>query len=176
MIGGPGGYGLRDSPAISVRSRRITNSATFRIEPASTAETGVGPSAWASGIQVCSGASPALVAVAEQQENEGEIQHRPIAACGRGQQRAPTHRRRAGTESGKRGQIEHHGTEQRERDPDAADHEEFPGRRDRLRGARQSDDQHGRDGRRLDRHPGHAEIVGQSASNIPPTKHWYATW
>ena len=60
MIGGPGDMASAFA-AISVRSRRITNSATFRTEPASTAETGVGPSAWASGIQACSGARPALV-------------------------------------------------------------------------------------------------------------------
>ena len=60
MIGGPGSI-ASELPAISWRSRRITTSATFRMDPASTAETGVGPSAWASGIQACSGARAALV-------------------------------------------------------------------------------------------------------------------
>jgi len=36
-------------------------SATFRIEPDSTADIGVGPSACESGIQACKGARPALV-------------------------------------------------------------------------------------------------------------------
>ena len=60
MIGGPGGIASALT-ASSERVRRIATIATFRIDPASTAETGVGPSPCASGIQVCSGARPALV-------------------------------------------------------------------------------------------------------------------
>ena len=47
--------------AITPRSRMIRSNATLSTEPASTADTGVGPSACASGIQECSGTSPALV-------------------------------------------------------------------------------------------------------------------
>src|SRR5208337_2975238 len=46
---------------ITPRSRRITNNATFSTEPERIADIGVGPSACASGIQACSGASAALV-------------------------------------------------------------------------------------------------------------------
>ena len=60
IIGNPGDSASA-LPAIKPRTRSSTARATLRMEPDSTAETGVGPSACASGIQACSGASAALV-------------------------------------------------------------------------------------------------------------------
>ena len=61
MIGGPARDRRPGLASSSPRSRRMTNSATFRIEPDSTAETGAVPRHAAFAIQACSGASPALV-------------------------------------------------------------------------------------------------------------------
>ena len=53
---------LRPSaPSTSTLLRTTAYSATLRSRPESTAEIGVGPSACASGSQLCNGTSPTLV-------------------------------------------------------------------------------------------------------------------
>ncbi len=59
-ISGPGAIAAALA-ASSILKRSSANSATFSSSPESTAEIGVGPSAWASGSQACSGARPTLV-------------------------------------------------------------------------------------------------------------------
>ena len=49
------------APSVSTLQRRTAYSATLSSRPDSTADTGVGPSAWASGSQLCSGTRPTLV-------------------------------------------------------------------------------------------------------------------
>ena len=49
------------APSVSTLQRSSAYIATFRSRPESTADTGVGPSAWASGSQLCSGTRPTLV-------------------------------------------------------------------------------------------------------------------
>ena len=48
-------------PSTSTLQRTTAYSATLSSSPESTADTGVGPSACASGSQLCSGTSPTLV-------------------------------------------------------------------------------------------------------------------
>ena len=48
-------------PSTNTLLRITAHNATFSSRPESTAETGVGPSAWASGNQLCSGTRPILV-------------------------------------------------------------------------------------------------------------------
>jgi len=55
------GSSERIEPSTSTLQRITAYSATFSSSPDSTAETGVGPSACASGSQLCSGARPTLV-------------------------------------------------------------------------------------------------------------------
>ena len=59
-MSGPGASasGLADS---TILKRSTANSATFNSSPDSTAEMGVGPSAWASGSHACNGARPTFV-------------------------------------------------------------------------------------------------------------------
>ena len=49
------------APSVSTLQRSTAYMATLSSSPDSTAETGVGPSAWASGSQLCSGTRPILV-------------------------------------------------------------------------------------------------------------------
>ena len=59
-ISGPGASAAGLS-ASSILKRSRAYRATLSSSPESTAEIGVGPSAWASGSQACSGARPTLV-------------------------------------------------------------------------------------------------------------------
>jgi hypothetical protein len=52
---------LPRAPSASTLERITAYRATLSSRPESTAETGVGPSAWASGSQLCRGARPTLV-------------------------------------------------------------------------------------------------------------------
>ena len=52
---------LCSAPSVSTLQRRIAYSATLSSSPDSTADTGVGPSACASGSQLCTGTRPTLV-------------------------------------------------------------------------------------------------------------------
>ena len=52
---------LRSAPSVSTLQRRMAYSATLSSRPESTADTGVGPSACASGSQLCTGTRPTLV-------------------------------------------------------------------------------------------------------------------
>ncbi len=49
------------APSVSTLQRSTAYSATFSSRPDSTADTGVGPSACASGSQLCTGTRPTLV-------------------------------------------------------------------------------------------------------------------
>ena len=62
--------------------------------------------------------------------------------------------------TGPRRHVDEDGAEQRERDADAAEDEIFPRRLERLVGAVDADHEHGGERRKLDRHPHHADIVG----------------
>ena len=102
-----------------------------------------------------------LGAIAQQQEDEGEIEQRRVEL-----------RRHASISTvqtmpcmpspitGRAAMIDQDGAEQRQRDADAAEDEIFPRRLERLVGAVDADHQHGGQRRDLDRHPHQADIVG----------------
>ena len=62
--------------------------------------------------------------------------------------------------TGSRRHVDEDGAEQRERDADAAEDEIFPRRLERLMRAVDADHHHRGERRKLDRHPHHADIVG----------------
>ena len=104
---------------------------------------------------------PDLGAVAEQEEDEGEIEQRRIERPGVGNQRRPCHGVDALTDSGSCRQIDEDGAEQSQRDADAAENEILPRRFQGLRGAVDPDHEHGGQRRQFDRHPHQADVVGQ---------------
>ena len=75
---------------------------------------------------------PDLGAVADQQEDEGEVEQRRIEAARRLRAASPGHRRQALAQHRLRREIDQDGAEEGERDADAAEDEIFPGRLDRL--------------------------------------------
>ena len=103
---------------------------------------------------------PDLGAVAEQQEHEGDVEQRRIEGVGARDQHGPHHGVEALADHRPRRHVDQDGAEQRERDADAAEDEVLPRRLERLVGAVDADHQHGGERRELDRHPHHADIVG----------------
>ena len=101
-----------------------------------------------------------LGAVAEQQEDEGDIEKRRIESAGALDQDGPDHGVQALADHRPRRHVDQDGAEQRERDADAAENEIFPCRFERFVGAIDADHQHRGQRRHLDRHPHQADIVG----------------
>ena len=101
-----------------------------------------------------------LGAIAEEQEDEGDIQQTGIEAGGVGHQRGPDHAGQPLTDDRFRRHINKDGAEQGEGDADAGKDEVFPGGLQRLVRAVDADHEHGRQRGQLDRHPHQADIVG----------------
>ena len=101
-----------------------------------------------------------LGAVAQQQEDEGDVEQRRIEVAGAGEQRGPDHRVHALAEHRAGGEIDQDGAEQRQRDADAAEDEVFPRGLDRLVRAVDADHQHGGQRGEFHRDPHQADVVG----------------
>ena len=104
-----------------------------------------------------------LGAVAEHQEDEGDVEERRVEVGGALDQHRPHHGVEALADHRPRRHVDEDRAEQREGDADAAEDEIFPRRLERLVGAVDADHQHGGQRRELDRHPHQADIVGDAA-------------
>ena len=102
-----------------------------------------------------------LGAIAEQQEDEGDVQQGRVEVVRAGDQNGPDHGVEALADHRARGEINQDGAEQRERDADAAEDEVFPGGLDRLVRAIDADHHHCGERREFDRDPHQADIVGE---------------
>ena len=102
-----------------------------------------------------------LGAIAQQQEDEGDVQQRRVEVARVGDQRGPDHRVHALADDRTRGEVDQDGAEQRQRDADAAEDEIFPGGFQRLMRAVDADHQHGGQRRQLHRDPHQADVVGE---------------
>ena len=142
-----------------ILKRRSAYSATLRRSPESTAEIGVGPSAWASGSQACSGARPTLVPYPSSRKMKARLRSAGSKPEALRDQDRPGHRVDAFADHRPRRHVDEDRSEERERDPDAAEDEVFPGRLERLRGAVDADHEHGRQRRELDRDPHQPDAV-----------------
>ena len=118
---------------------------------------------------------PDLGAVADQQEDEGEVEDRRIHARGGRLQQAPGHRRHALAQRRLAGEVDQDGAEEGERYADAGQDEVFPRRLDRLRRAIEPDHDHGDQRRQLQPDPHHADIVGD-AGRRSSSPSWPGTW
>jgi hypothetical protein len=103
---------------------------------------------------------PHLGAVAEQQEHEGDVEQGGIEFGGVRHQHGPHHGVKPLADHRPRRHVDQDGTEQRQRDADAAEDKIFPGRFQRFVGAVDADHQHGGERGHLDRHPHQPDIVG----------------
>ncbi len=103
---------------------------------------------------------PDLGAVADQQEDESEVQQRRVELRRLRRQHRPRHRIEPLAHHRRRREIDEDRAEQGERDADAAEDEILPRRLERLGRAVDADHQHGRERRDLDRHPHQADVVG----------------
>ena len=119
---------LCSAPSVSTLQRSTAYSATLSSRPESTAETGVGPSACASGSQLCSGTRPDLGAVADEQEHEGERHEVGLELRLHRVEVRPQQRAALRAEHLLGGEVEQDRAEQRLRDADAAEDEVFPRR------------------------------------------------
>jgi hypothetical protein len=106
------------------------------------------------------GGEPHFGAVAEQEENESEIEQGRIEFGGAHNQAGPDHGIGAFAHDRPGGHVDQNGTEQCERYADASQDEIFPSRFERLVGAVDADHQHGSQCRKLDRDPHQPDIVG----------------
>jgi hypothetical protein len=104
---------------------------------------------------------PDLRAVAEQQEHEGEVEQRRIELRRAAHQDRPHHGIDALADHRLRRHVDQDGTEQRQRDTDAAQDEILPRRLERLVRAIDADHQHSGQRRQLDRHPHQPDVVRQ---------------
>ncbi len=102
-----------------------------------------------------------LGAIAEQQEDEGDVQQGRVEVVRSGDQNGPDHRVDALADHGTRGEIDQDGAEQRERYADAAEDEVFPGGLDRFVRAIDADHHHCGECGQFDRDPHQADIVGE---------------
>ena len=100
-----------------------------------------------------------LGAVAQQQEDEGEVEQAGIEGGSPRHQDAPRHRVHAFADHRARRHVDEDRAEQRQRDADAAEDEVFPGGLERLRRAVDADHQHGGQRRDLDRDPHQPDVV-----------------
>ena len=119
---------------------------------------------WTFGVRVrqpvVQGDQANLGAIADQQEDEGDGQHRRFQAAGGLVQHRPGEgvvRIRDHTFGG---EVQQHGAEQRLGNADAAENEIFPRRLDGLGGAVQGHQQHGGEGGAFHGHPQDADVVG----------------
>src|SRR5687768_3936578 len=126
-ISGPGASACGFA-AISILNRSRAYKATLSSSPDNTAEIGVGPSAWASGSQACSGASPTLVTVAEHQEHEGDVEQFRAEVLRLLDQGGPHHGVVPLADHRARRHVDQDRPEQRQRDADAAEDEVLPRR------------------------------------------------
>ena len=101
-----------------------------------------------------------LGAIAEQQENEGDVEQGGIEVVRAGDQHGPDHGVQALADHGPRGEIDQDGAEQRERDADTAEDEVFPGGLDRFVGAVDADHHDGGQRREFHCDPHQADVVG----------------
>src|ERR1700720_539278 len=101
--------------------------------------------------------------VAEQQENECDIQERRIEFCNAPDQYRPGHGRKTATDYRARRHIDENGAEESERYSDASQYEILPGSFERFRRPVDADHENGRQRRQLNRHPHQANVVGNES-------------
>ena len=106
------------------------------------------------------GREPHLRAVAEDQEDERDVQQRRIEGGDARDQHCPNHAVEAFSDDRPGGHIDEDRAEECERDAHAAEDEVLPGRLDRRFGAVDADHNHRGQGRHFDRHPHESDIVG----------------
>ena len=101
-----------------------------------------------------------LGAVAEQEEDEGEVEQSRVERRHMRDQARPQHPLHAFADDWPGGHVDEDRAEQGERNADAAEDKIFPRRLDRLLRAIDADHQHRRQRGELDRHPHQSDIVG----------------
>ena len=102
---------------------------------------------------------PDLGAIAEQQEDEGDVEQGRVEVLRVLDQDRPDHGVLAFADDRTRRHVDQDGAEQRERNADAAEDEIFPRRFQRGVGAVDPDHQHRGQGRDFHRHPHQADVV-----------------
>ena len=102
-----------------------------------------------------------LGAVAEDEQREPEPQHRRVEVPGVGHERRPVEGAGRVPPGVQGRQVDEHGAQEGQGDPDRADHDVLPRGFERALGPAMPDQEGGDDGGRLDRHPEHADVGGQ---------------
>ena len=107
------------------------------------------------------GGEPGLGAVADQDEDEGELDHRRVQHGRVGKEHRPIERVFALAHERHEVEVAEHGAHEGQRDPDRADQDVLPGGLDGRLGDRERHDDGGGDRRSLDGDPHHADVVGR---------------